>query len=474
MKYKTTIGLEIHIHLGSKTKIFCSCSTAYTKDPNTHTCPVCLGLPGALPVLNQRAFHYAIKAALALNCAISEYVSFDRKNYYYPDLPKNYQISQYSFPVGKDGFLNINGRDIHINRIHMEEDAGKLMHSEDNKRSFVDYNRTGVPLIEIVTEPDIHSPQEAYDFLQELRTTVLYLGISDCNMEEGSLRCDSNISLAAEGAKELGRKIELKNMNTFRGIRQALEHEIDRQRIVLENSEEVVHETRLWDERRQMTIAMRSKEDVHDYRYFPEPDLVKYEISKELNNSIKKELPELPQKRRERFKNKYSLSDYDTELLVKDKSVGDYFEEVLKVCDNPKLICNFITSDIIGVANEHKIGFKEIKLSALNCAKLLNMIEKKELSIKIARSILPELIKRDLDPSVIIEKENLTQINKESDIQDIVARIIRENPGAVEDFKSGRREAIKFLIGQIMKATKGKANPGIANKLLNRELGGLT
>ncbi|MDP8216576.1 MAG: Asp-tRNA(Asn)/Glu-tRNA(Gln) amidotransferase subunit GatB [Candidatus Kaelpia imicola] len=473
MKYKTTIGLEIHIHLGSKTKIFCSCSTAYTKEPNTHTCPVCLGLPGALPVLNERAFHYAIKAALALNCKVSEHVSFDRKNYYYPDLPKNYQISQYSFPVGRAGVLNINGRDIRINRVHMEEDAGKLIHSEDNKRSFIDYNRTGVPLIEIVTEPDIDSPQEAYDFLQELRTTILYLGISDCNMEEGSLRCDSNISLSKEDAKELGRKIELKNMNTFRGVKEALEYEIERQRAVLEDGKEVVHETRLWDESRQMTAAMRSKEDIHDYRYFPEPDLVKYEIPEELKNSIKEELPELPPKRRERFKSEYSLNDYDTELLVKDKSIGDYFEEVLKNYDNPKPACNFITSDITGAVNERGIDFKDIKLSALSCAKLLNMIKDKKISIKIAKSILPELIERELDPLVIIEKKNLMQINRESDIQNVIVQVIRENPGAVRDFKSGRREAIKFLIGQIMRVTEGRANPGIVNKLLNQELGGL-
>ncbi len=470
MKYITTIGLEIHIHLGSKTKIFCSCPTSFTKDPNAHTCPVCLGLPGTLPVLNEKAFHYAIKAALALNCNISEYVSFDRKNYYYPDLPKNYQISQYSFPVGRDGFLNINGRDIRINRIHMEEDAGKLMHSEDNKRSFVDYNRTGVPLIEIVTEPDIHSTQEAYDFLQELRTTILYLDISDCNMEEGSLRCDSNVSLAKENAKKLGTKIELKNMNTFRGVKQALEYEIQRQSMVLDDGKEITHETRLWDKSRQVTVTMRSKEEVHDYRYFPEPDLVKYEISEDLENSIKKELPELPQKRRERFIESYGLNDYDINLLVKDKYIGDYFEEVLKNYDNPKLACNFITSDIMGIANECGINFKEIKLSALNCAKLLNMIEVKKISIRIAKSILPKLFEEDLDPLVIIEKENLIQINKESDIQDTIAQVIKENPGAVRDFKNGKKEAIKFLVGQIMKKTKGKANPEIVNKLLNQEL----
>jgi aspartyl-tRNA(Asn)/glutamyl-tRNA(Gln) amidotransferase subunit B len=472
MKYKTTIGLEIHIHLNSKTKIFCSCSTAYTREPNTHTCPVCLGLPGTLPVLNETAFHYAIKAALALNCKLSDYVTFDRKNYYYPDLPKNYQISQYSLPVGRDGFLNLNNRKILINRIHMEEDAGKLIHSEDNKRSFVDYNRTGIPLIEIVTEPDIYSPQEAYQFLQELKTTILYLGISDCSMEEGSLRCDSNISLAEEKAKKLGNKIELKNMNTFRGVRQALEYEVERQKMVLNDGGDIAHETRLWDESRQVTVTMRKKEEVHDYRYFPEPDLVKYEISTELKDRLKEELPELPLKKRERFKTAYGLNDYDTELLVRDRITGDYFEEVLKNYNNPKLACNFITSDIIGAVNETKVGFKDIKLSAVNCAKLLNMIENKDISIKIAKNILPELIDSGVDPLVIVEKKELTQINSESEISDIIARIIKDNPNAVEDFKDGKAEAIKFLIGQVMKATQGKANPNIADKLLKEELGG--
>jgi aspartyl-tRNA(Asn)/glutamyl-tRNA(Gln) amidotransferase subunit B len=409
---------------------------------------------------------------LALNCKLSDYVTFDRKNYYYPDLPKNYQISQYSLPVGRDGFLNLNNRKILINRIHMEEDAGKLIHSEDNKRSFVDYNRTGIPLIEIVTEPDIYSPQEAYQFLQELKTTILYLGISDCSMEEGSLRCDSNISLAEEKAKKLGNKIELKNMNTFRGVRQALEYEVERQKMVLNDGGDIAHETRLWDESRQVTVTMRKKEEVHDYRYFPEPDLVKYEISTELKDRLKEELPELPLKKRERFKTAYGLNDYDTELLVRDRITGDYFEEVLKNYNNPKLACNFITSDIIGAVNETKVGFKDIKLSAVNCAKLLNMIENKDISIKIAKNILPELIDSGVDPLVIVEKKELTQINSESEISDIIARIIKDNPNAVEDFKDGKAEAIKFLIGQVMKATQGKANPNIADKLLKEELGG--
>ena len=472
MKYNTTIGLEIHIHLGSKTKIFCSCSTVYTKEPNTHTCPICLGLPGTLPVLNEKTFHYAIKAALALNCTLADYITFDRKNYYYPDLPKNYQISQYSRPVGRNGFLTINNRDIHINRIHMEEDAGELMHSEDNKRSFIDYNRTGIPLIEIVTEPDIHSPQEAYEFLQELRTTILYLDISDCNMEEGSLRCDSNISLAKEGAKKLGRKIELKNMNTFRGVKQALEYEIERQRMVLEDGGDIIHETRLWDQSKQMTVTMRKKEDVHDYRYLPEPDLVKYEITAELEEEIKRDLPESPAKRRARFKSDYNLNDYDINLLVKNKNIGDYFENVLKNYNNPKAACNFITSDIIGATNDSKIEFKNIRLSTSNCAKLLTMIENKDISIKIAKTILSELIKNDIDPLVVVEKKGLMQINKSSDIKNIITQVVKDNPNAVEDFKSGKEKVVKFLIGQVMKLTKGTANPEIVNKLLKEELGG--
>ncbi|HEO63681.1 MAG TPA: Asp-tRNA(Asn)/Glu-tRNA(Gln) amidotransferase subunit GatB [Candidatus Omnitrophica bacterium] len=472
MNYESSIGLEIHIHLSTRTKIFCPCPTDYGKAANTQTCPVCLGLPGTLPVLNEKAFQFSIKAAIALNCKISEFIAFDRKNYYYPDLPKNYQISQYAYPVGKNGFLQINNKTVRINRIHMEEDAGKLIHSEDGKNSFIDYNRAGIPLIEIVTEPDIHSAEDAYDFLQELKTTIIYLEISDCNMEEGSLRCDANISIAEKGSKKLGTKIELKNMNSFRGLKQALEYEIQRQIIMLENNEQITHQTRLWDEAKQITTAMRSKEEAHDYRYFPDPDLVKYELSKDLICKIKKEIPELPAAKRERFQKQYNLNEYDTNLLIKDMNVAQYFELVLKEYQDPKSACNFITSDLIGTANALGISFQKIKqnIPPKNCAAILNMKKSGKISIKIAKDLLPDLAKNGLDPEKLIQSQGLYQINKTSEIESILDQILSENIKAVEDYRKGKKEAAKFLIGQAMKATKGKANPETLNRLLSKKL----
>ncbi|MDP8233206.1 MAG: Asp-tRNA(Asn)/Glu-tRNA(Gln) amidotransferase subunit GatB [Candidatus Saelkia tenebricola] len=472
-KFEPVIGLEIHIHLSTESKIFCSCSTKFGNSPNSLTCPICLGLPGVLPVLNKKAFHYAIKSSLALNCQVSESITFDRKNYYYPDLPKNYQISQYGTPVGRNGFLKIKNRSsnpVKINRVHMEEDAGKLIHDQNGKISFVDLNRTGIPLIEIVTEPDIYSPDEAYDFLQELKITILYLEIADCNMEEGSLRCDANISLRKAGDKKLGTKIELKNMNTFKGIRQALEYEIQRQTILLEEGEKVTHQTRLWDPLKQKTTSMRSKEDIHDYRYFPDPDLLTYEISNKMRNKFKDELPELPMAKRERFKKDYFLSEYDADLLVRDKFIASYFEETLKFHINPKAVCNFLTSDMVGVAHEKKIKLSNIKLTPKNCGKILNLVKEGLISIKTAKELLFDLLNYDIDPEKYIEEKNLKQMNETSEIKNVIETACKENSQAVTDYKNGKNSALKFLVGQVMRLTKGTANPAMVNKLLNEKL----
>jgi aspartyl-tRNA(Asn)/glutamyl-tRNA(Gln) amidotransferase subunit B len=474
--YQPVIGLEIHVQLLTESKVFCSCSTKFGAPPNTQTCPVCLGLPGVLPVLNEKAFHYAIKTALALNCEIAKEIKFDRKNYYYPDLPKNYQISQYSIPIGKNGWLEIksNGssKRIRIRRIHLEEDAGKLVHSEDGRYSFVDYNRAGIPLLEIVTEPDINSPDEAYTFLQELRTLILYLGVSDCNMEEGSLRCDCNISLRKVGDEKLGTKIELKNMNTFKGVKQALEYEVHRQMMLLEDGKEIIQETRLWDQAKQITYSMRTKEEVHDYRYFPDPDLVVYEISQDLIDKLKAEIPELPSEKRRRFKEVYKLSDYDIEILTRDKALADYFEEVLKYYKNPKAACNFLTTDMMGAMNELNMNITDVKLPPENFARLLKLIDDGRISIKIAKEIIGELLKEGLDPEKYVEEKGLIQISDEAQLEAIVEQVIKENPKAVSDFKSGKEKAITFLVGQVMRLTKGKANPGLVNKLLKQKLVG--
>ncbi|OQX82741.1 MAG: glutaminyl-tRNA synthase (glutamine-hydrolyzing) subunit B [Candidatus Omnitrophica bacterium 4484_49] len=473
-KYVPVIGLEIHVQLKTRSKVFCTCSTKFGAPPNTQTCPVCLGLPGVLPVLNRKAFRYAIKTALALNCQITNSVRFDRKNYYYPDLPKNYQISQYALPVGIRGYLEIENegeiKRVRIRRVHLEEDAGKLIHSEDGRFSFVDYNRAGTPLLEIVTEPDINSPQEAYVFLQELRTTLLYLEVSDCNMEEGSLRCDANISLKRKGEEQLGTKTELKNMNTFKGVRQALEYEAHRQLMLLEDGKAVLPETRLWDPGKQATYSMRGKEEVEDYRYFPDPDLVDYEISEELIQELRREIPELPLYRKRRIKEQYELPDRDVEVLIRDKHLADYFEQAMKYYDRPKFLCNFLITDILGAVNELKSNIQDVKLHPNNCAKLLTMIDKGLISIKIAKQIIKDLIISDVDPETYINQKGLVQISETSQLEKIVEKVIGDNPSAVEDYRKGKEKVIGFLVGEVMKLTRGKANPGLVNEILRDKI----
>lgn len=474
--YQAIIGLEIHVQLLTESKAFCSCSSKFGMPANTQTCPVCLGLPGVLPVLNQKAFHYAIKAALALNCQITKCVVFDRKNYYYPDLPKNYQISQYALPIGKNGYLEIetqNGsKKVGIRRVHLEEDAGKLVHSQDGKLSYIDYNRSGIPLLEIVTEPELNTPAQAYDFLQELKTTLLYLGISDCNMEEGSLRCDCNVSIRKNDREELGTKTELKNMNTFRGLKQALEYEIQRQQATLESGKEVVQETRLWDPAKQATFSMRTKEEIHDYRYFPDPDLVRYEISQELIEKLKAEIPELPSQKRIRFRRLYGLSDYMLGIITRERTLADYFEEAVEHYRNPKLLANFLTSDIIGNIKELNLKFEQIKLTPQNLAKLLQMVEQGKISIKIAKAVIAEILLEEIDPEKYIQEKGLLQISDESTLEKTIREVIGRNTSAIQDYRRGKEKALTFLVGEVMKLTRGKANPALVNKLLKEKLGG--
>jgi len=474
MKYDTVIGLEVHVQLATKSKIFCSCSTRFGAEPNSQTCPVCLGLPGALPVFNEEVLNLAVKVALALNCKVSKVMKFDRKNYYYPDLPKNFQISQYDMPLADDGTLEI-GQDgaikrIGIKRTHLEEDAGKLIHEEGGKTSLVDYNRTGVPLLEVVSEPDIASPEEGQEYLTALKAVLQYLDVSDCNMEEGSLRCDANISIKKKGQKELGVKAEVKNMNTFKGLRAALEYEQKRQAALLDEGRKVLQETRLWDSLKQKTFPMRSKEEAHDYRYFPEPDLVPFEIKKERIESMKATLPELPRARKKRFQEEYEISEYDTSVLVSDKPISDYFEECLKFLREPKTIANWITQDIAAELNARNMNIMELGLKAKNLAGMVRMISSGVLSIKIAKEVLKVMIETGKGPEEIVEERGLAQLSSADEIKAVVTQVMAENKGSVDDYRAGKKQALGYLVGQAMKKTRSKANPKLLNQILKEEL----
>ncbi|SHF54256.1 aspartyl/glutamyl-tRNA(Asn/Gln) amidotransferase subunit B [Caldanaerobius fijiensis DSM 17918] len=472
MEYKAVIGLEVHAELLTKTKIFCGCTTEFGGEPNTHTCPVCLGLPGTLPVLNKKVVEYAIKAGLATNCQISEFSKMDRKNYFYPDLPKAYQISQYDLPLCHSGYIEIEvggkTKKIGIRRIHIEEDAGKLMHTHDG--SLVDYNRAGVPLIEIVSEPDINSPEEAYAYLTKLKSILQYIEVSDCKMEEGSLRCDTNVSLMPVDAKEFGTKIELKNLNSFKAVQRALEYEIKRQRDVLESGDKVVQETRRWDESRGITLSMRTKEEAHDYRYFPEPDLVPIVVDREWVERIRAELPELPDQKRERFIRDYGIPEYDAGVLTATRALADFFENTVKLHNNPKAVSNWIMSEVLRILNDKAIEIQELNLRPEQLAQLLTLIEKGTISGSIAKKVFEDVIETGKDPETIVKEKGLVQLSDEGQIREIVRQVLEQNPKSVNDYKSGKEKAFGFLVGQIMRATKGKANPQIANKILKEEL----
>lgn len=475
MNFETVIGLEVHVELATKSKIFCGCSTEFGAPPNTNVCPICLGHPGVLPVLNRQAVEYAMKAALALNCEIAEVCKFDRKNYFYPDLPKAYQISQYDQPLAKNGWVEIEvgGRKkrIGITRLHLEEDAGKSLHAEDGGNySLVDFNRVGVPLIEIVTEPDLRSPEEARLFLEKLRQILLYTGVSDVKMEEGSLRCDANISLRPVGADTFGTKTELKNLNSFRFVQKGLEYEEKRQREILLSGGVVEQETRRWDEQKEITVPMRGKEEAHDYRYFPEPDLVRLVIDREWVERVKAELPELPDARRERYMRDYGLSAYDAGVLTASKDLADYYEEVVKHCQDPKAAANWVMVELMGYVNAQGIEVRDVKLSPANLGKLITLINKGTISGKIAKQIFKELVETDRDPEAIVKEKGLVQITDPEVLRPIVLQVLDANAQSVLDYKNGKDRALGFLVGQVMKATKGKANPELVNRLLLEEI----
>lgn len=475
MKYEAVIGLEVHLHLNTKTKAFCRCSTEFGKEPNSQVCPVCLGFPGSLPVYNQTALDYAIKTALALNCKIQGYTKFDRKNYFYPDLPKGYQISQYDLPLSVNGFLDIavDGRSkrIGITRVHMEEDAGKLIHQDDS--SLVDFNRAGVPLLEIVSEPDINSPEESYEYLCALKSTIQYLDVSDCDMEKGSLRCDANISLRPAGVKTLGVKTELKNMNSFKGVKEALSYEIKRQARILDSGETPVQETRLWDAKAQETVSMRTKEGAKDYRYFPEPDLPPFVISEDKIAGIRKTIPELPREKMQRFIKEYGLSEYDAKVLVSSKGTAEFSEVAMGKFDgaNKKPVVNWIIGPLAGISSANACEIPELKISPDKLVELIVLVEKKQVISNLAgKAVLEEMVNTGKDPQKIIEEKNLAQISDSGSLTSIVEEVVKENDKSVTDFKAGKANAVMFLVGQAMRKSQGKANPKVLQDLIKKRL----
>lgn len=474
MSFETVIGLEVHSELSTKTKIFCGCSTEFGAPPNTHTCPICLGHPGVLPVLNERALEFAIKAALALNCEISMESKFDRKNYFYPDLTKAYQISQFDQPIGKNGWLEIevNGQTkrIGITRLHLEEDAGKLTHVEGEGHTLVDYNRVGTPLVEIVSEPDIRSPEEAYAYLEKLKAILQYTEVSDCKMEEGSLRCDANISIRPFGQKEFGIRTELKNMNSFKGVQKGLEYEEKRQAEVLLAGGTVVQETRRWDDVKGETIVMRGKEEAHDYRYFPDPDLVLLHIDESELERIRATIPELPDARKARYMEQFGLSSYDAGVLTASKALADFYEQATAFAQDAKLVANWVMGEVSAYLNANDKELDDVALTPEGLGKLLSLIEQGTISGTIAKTVFKELIEQGGDPEQIVKDKGLVQISDEGELSKIVNEVLDRNQQSIDDYKAGKEKAIGFLVGQVMKATKGKANPPLVNKLLVQEI----
>ncbi len=480
MHYEPVIGLEIHVELSTQSKMFCGCAVTFGEKPNTQTCPICLGYPGSLPVINEKAVEFTIKIGLALNCEVAPFTQFHRKNYFYPDMPKNYQISQYDLPVCTNGFVEVDmgsyARKVGITRVHLEEDTGKLVHISETGRisgadySLVDFNRAGIPLVEIVTEPDIRSPEEAKAFVQKLKSILEHLEVSDCNMEQGSLRCDANISLRIHNEEVFGTKTEIKNMNSFRAIQRGLSYEIERQRETLEEGGKVVQETRHWDADNNVTLPLRSKEEVHDYRYFPEPDLVPLEPDRSWIKELEDTLPELPDARLKRFVENFGLSAYDARILTSSKAVGDFFEEAVSGYSKAKIVANWVNGELAAMLNAANLEIDECAVTPKHLVELLKLMDKGTISGKIAKTVFKEVFETGKLPHIIIDELDLVQISDEQAIAKLVEQVITENNSVVEEFKQGKEKALGFLVGQVMKLTQGKANPQMVNKLLKDKL----
>ena len=472
--YETVIGLEVHVELATKTKIFCGCSTAFGGAPNSHTCPVCTGMPGSLPVLNKQVVEYAMAVGLATNCTITQYCKFDRKNYFYPDNPQNYQISQLYLPICRNGGVEIETaagkKTIGIHEIHMEEDAGKLVHDEWEDVSIVDYNRSGVPLIEIVSEPDMRSAEEVIAYLEKLRLIIQYLGASDCKLNEGSMRADVNLSVREAGAAEFGTRTEMKNLNSFKAIARAIEGERARQIELIEEGKKVVQETRRWDDNKESSHAMRSKEDAQDYRYFPAPDLVAVGITDEWIERVKARQPEMRDEKLIRYQEEFGLPKYDAEILTGDKSFADLFEAAAAICGKPKKVSNWIMTETIRLLKENEMDPDQIRFSPEHLAKLVDLADAGSVTNTVAKEVFEKVFKEDIDPEAYVKEKGLLTVNDEGALRETVAKVIAENPQSVEDYHNGKEKAIGFLVGQTMKAMKGKANPALVNQILKELL----
>ncbi len=471
--YETVIGLEVHVELATKSKIFCGCSTAFGAKPNTHTCPVCTGMPGALPVLNRQVVEYAVAVGIAAGCEIASYSKFDRKNYFYPDNPQNYQISQLYQPICRNGGIEIETetckKTIGIHEIHMEEDAGKLVHDEWGENSLVDFNRSGVPLIEIVSEPDMRSADEVIAYLDKLRLIIQYLGASDCKLQEGSMRADVNLSVREAGTREFGTRTEMKNLNSFKAIARAIEAEKERQIDIIESGGKVVQETRRWDDNKEYSYAMRSKEDAQDYRYFPEPDLVPVVISDEWLEEIKAAQPEFRDEKLKRYKEEYQIPEYDAQIITGNKHLADIFEETTAICNNPKKVSNWLMVETMRLMKENGMEPGQLKFSPENLARLINLAESKAINSQTAKDVFEKIFNENIDPEKYVEENGLKTVSDDGALREVIKKVIEENPQPVEDYHNGKKKAMGFLTGQVMKEMKGKADPAKANEIL-REL----